>query len=229
MDMKRFLTFAILGVISGLFISCDNSAKTQTTLGSKPDSVEGVDDSTVCHSYSRADKNIDMFYISKTDTTARIRYSENEYYSNYTFLDESGKILKIKQYLRPIGIKERINEIVIFGNEGTIDSLQSTLLRAELIGDSIQLHADNQKQFSLTRVLAGEGPFDQFLWSTYSTFETHSSYITIPKSIAGKHCVFQRVETDKNGKDQEGYDIYFDLDNLLCRDITVSLICPDKN
>jgi hypothetical protein len=195
-----------------------------------PDKTERIDDSTVCYSFNVNDREKDMIYISKSDTIANVKYKETEVYENLIFYDKTRHIIKIKQCLRLEGIESRINESIYFKSDGTIDSSSSRLLFFELLGDSIRFHSDNQAFFNKTRILIGDNDiFDKWKWKNPIKFETTSSYLTIPNSFKGKKCLFQRITTDKKGRDESGYDIYFDTENIICRDIKKALVCFPEN
>lgn len=228
-DMKGPFKY-FLYLFSALLVGCTSSEHPEEILLSRqPDRIEKVDDSTVCHSYTLSDNEKEMFYLSKGDTTTHVIVFVTEFYSNYVFFNKDKKISKIKQYLQPVGIRERINEIVRFTPQGAIDTTNSHLLTFFDLGDSIRLHADNYYAFDKTRVLIGDSNiFERSAWKNPDMFESTSSYLTISKSVKGRKCVFQRITTDEKGRDQSGYDIYFDVENLICRDIYTSLVCRTK-
>lgn len=226
--INNIVIFSLIGLIS-LFSCSSPTTKVNSYNNQPPDKTEKIDDSTVCYSFNLSDTEKDMIYVCKGDTITKVRYNETEVYENHIFYDKAKNIIKINQYLKPIGIKERINEIIYFKDNRTIDSSDSRVLFCEIKGDSLRFHADNHSLFNKTRILIGDtNVFEKWDWKNPIKFETNSSYITIPNSFKGKKCVFQRITTDKEGEDKSGYDIYFETENIICRDIEKSLVCFPK-
>lgn len=214
------------------FSSCLSSSDSISDNKSKQSyEIERIDDSTICYSYNVSNNEKDMIYVCKADTIANVRFSETEMYENHVFYDKNKNKIKIKQCLKPIGIEERINnESVYFKDNGIIDTSDSRILFCEVIGDSIRIYADNKSFYNKTRILIGDtNVFDIWVWKNPIKFESKSSFLTIPNSFKGKKCVFQRISTDKKGEDESGYDIYFETENIICRDVTKSLVYfPEK-
>lgn len=52
-------------------------------------------------------------------------------------------------------------------------------------------------------------------------------YIVLSKKYIGRKALLQAIKTDKFGEDESGKDFYFDLKNLINRDVYKSMIASE--
>lgn len=225
----RILTIKTLTFICTILlcISCENEAeKIKDRKYIEVTKEFDTNDSITTYTYWLNRNEAQVFQIGyKKDTVAFYQYEISDLYHNYTFFNTNGSIQKIKQYLEVNG-KMRINELVEFDEKGTLIQRTANYITFDVNKDSIFLKSPDSLFFNKLRVLIGDKiTFDRNKWAKIDTIISYRSYIAVPLKYKGRKCVFQAIKSDEFGTDKNGQDFYFDIDNLMCRDIKKSLIC----
>lgn len=181
---------------------------------------ENLNDSTIEHSYWVNNSSADCFLICYGDTIDRYFYSENSGYFNYTHFNPNKSIYKIKQIISLRG-EAFPNESLYFNEIGEIIEHESSYLKVDDYKDSVRISVNfSSKIFDKVRILISNNTdFNINKWSIVDTIETLKPYISLPKDLGNRKCLLQVVKMDSQGRDESGKDFYFDVNNLICRDI----------
>lgn len=164
------------------------------------------------------------FIVQKNDTITILFFVKRDKYYSYSYRDAKGVPYKLKLFTWQKN-DYRVNEIVYLNEDGSIDEENSSYIHAEVIKDSIKLNNPKPEVFSKLKVLIGDvDVFDRDQWQSPDTLSSNNSYLMIPLKYSGKKCVLQTIQTDSKGRDLGGQDYYFDIENLIHRDIKNSLI-----
>jgi hypothetical protein len=207
--------------------SCWNPDSKDSTFNNKYIKVtsDTLNESTIEFSYWKDKSNADCFLVSKKDTIDRYEYTSRDEYRNYLYIDKKGAIYKLKQFVA-FGNEFKLNEIVHFNDEGAVNNKTSFYLKTERLNDSVKISAFPVDYFNKIRVLIGnEDSFNNQKWIKADTLQSLKNYIILSVKYARRKCLLQAIKTDELGADESGKDFYFDIDNLICREIKKTLVC----
>lgn len=163
---------------------------------------------------------------NKKDTLNNGKVSKSSSYLQYVFMNGSF-IEKIKLFVNING-NYRINEIIKFNKTGDIDEKNSFYINAEVTADSIKLLLPGLV-FNRTRIVSTkENTLDWTKWKNVDTLYSFKNHITLSRTeLQNKTCILSGInyKEDSQGKvDETGMDFYFEINNLLIRDVKKTLL-----
>lgn len=190
--------------------------------------TEKLNDSTTEYSFWINKSEAICYIVFRQDTIERYRYLETSGYAHYSYFNKNGAIEEMQQMVF-LDDETFPNESINFDTNGTIIDSESSYLKATTDKDSVRISLNSGfGYFNKIRVIISDNEkFNINSWKIIDTVETFNPCISLHKNYESKKCKLQVIKTDKNGKDESGRDFYFDLKNLMCRDVKKSLLCVD--
>lgn len=212
----------------GLFSSCGvpQTQEMQKVRYHRVD-MEKLNDSTIEYTNWVDTNHADIFLISKLDTIDRYTLSKDKGYFSYKYFNERAEVVKLKLYVKVAG-RFKLNEIIFIDSQGQVIKDRSLYIQTEEKKDSLKLTVSNE--FNRTFIIAGDttaADFDTDKWIKADTVKSPRNFVVVPKELGNRKCMLRAIILDKKGNVEGGMDFYFDVNNLLCRDVRKALICDE--
>jgi hypothetical protein len=224
--MKLIKTLLLL--LCGILFSCHIENK-KTSVEYFNTQVEKINDSITDVINWTDSVNGTYFRLYKKDTVSTATVTKKREYLQYKYPRSKLSNKKLKMFIK-MGDEYKLNEIVYFDENDKIIEDESTYIVASIRSDSIKLSFP-LRYFNRTQVVIGEESFIDIKNRTKAeTLNSANDFIVIAKNLTNNKCVLIGIKDSilqknkKYSKVESSLNIFFDLNNLLRRDVNNSLL-----